>query len=80
MWQAVSVNYFFCFSASLIWVAKRPIAGPDAFSAEADLSFFGLRTSRLLRTWPFAMMEAFLLKSGMFQTCTVIRSGHCALF
>lgn len=58
-----ALNYFFCFSVSLIWVVKPPPVLLADFSADADLSFFGLRTSRLLRTWPFAMTETFLFRA-----------------
>jgi len=75
---ATDVSYFFCFSASLIWVAKRPATGLDDLSVEADLSFLGLRTSRLLRTWPFAMMETFLPMSGRFRKCTEVCSVRFA--
>jgi hypothetical protein len=76
--QTATFNYFFVFAVSLICVGKRPANGLDGVSVAADLSFFGFRTSRLLRTWPFAMMNTFLLMSGRFRICTGVRSDHCA--
>lgn len=78
MCQTAAFDYFFVFAVSLICVGKRPARELDEVSVAADLSFFGFRTSRLLRTWPFAMMNTFLLMSGRFRICTGVCSDHCA--
>jgi hypothetical protein len=76
--RTTTFDYFFAFALSLICVGKRPPKGVDDVSVAADLSFFGFRTSRLLRTWPFAMMNTFLLMSGIFRICTGVCPDHCA--
>ena len=78
MCPPATYDYFLVFAVSLFGVGKRPATELDDVSAAADLSFLGFRTSRLLRTWPFAMMDTFLLLSGRFQTCTGVCSDHCA--